>query len=229
MALGARNTWMRWPGASFSARAARSVSSGLPRGRPQMIGPSTSRATAWTLSKSPREAAGKPASITSTPSSARARATRSFSGCVMLQPGDCSPSRSVVSKIRTRSGWIVMGRTSGAPFVEPRHSGAERGADFLDLPVHVVGQELAVVRLASLVLLDPLARELAALHLFQDLAHLLLDALVPDGLAAGEIAVLGGLRDELMHLGNSALVQQVDDQLQLVQTRSEERRVGTEG
>jgi hypothetical protein len=29
---------------------------------------------------------------------------RSFSGCVMLQPGDCSPSRSVVSKIMTRFG-----------------------------------------------------------------------------------------------------------------------------
>src|SRR6201981_1791905 len=148
------------------------MSSGLQRARPQMIGPCTSRATAWTLSKSPREAAGKPASMTSTPSSSSARATRSFSGGVMLQPGDCSPSRSVVSKIRTRSGWIVMGRTSGAPFVEPRHSGPERGADFLDLPVQVVGQQLLVVRLACLVLPDPLACELAALHLFQDLAHL---------------------------------------------------------
>ncbi len=69
-----------------------------------MIGPCTSRATALTLSQSPREAAGKPASMTSTPSSASARATRSFSGCVMLQPGACSPSRKVVSKIRTRSG-----------------------------------------------------------------------------------------------------------------------------
>ena len=54
--------------------------------------------------QSPGEATGNPASMTSTPSSARARASRSFSGCVMLQPGDCSPSRSVVSKIRTRFG-----------------------------------------------------------------------------------------------------------------------------
>ena len=74
-----------------------------------MIGPCTSRATALTLSKSPLEAAGKPASMTSTPSSASARATRSFSGRVMLQPGDCSPSRKVVSKIITRSGWATMG------------------------------------------------------------------------------------------------------------------------
>jgi hypothetical protein len=33
-------------------------------------------------------------------------AMRSFSGIVMLQPGDCSPSRSVVSKKNTRS-WFM--------------------------------------------------------------------------------------------------------------------------
>src|SRR5690606_3330041 len=43
----------------------------------------------------------KPASITSTPSWASARATSSFSAEVSVAPGDCSPSRRVVSKIRT--------------------------------------------------------------------------------------------------------------------------------
>src|SRR5437588_8785005 len=66
MALVARNTWMRCRGAGASARAASSMSSKLQRARPQMRGPGTSRATASTLSKSPREAAGKPASMTST-------------------------------------------------------------------------------------------------------------------------------------------------------------------
>src|SRR4051794_36993385 len=45
----------------------------------------------------------KPASRISTPSSTSFLAMASFSGTVMLQPGDCSPSRSVVSKIYTRS------------------------------------------------------------------------------------------------------------------------------
>src|ERR1700683_1098313 len=45
---------------------------------------------------------GNPASRISTPSSTSLAAIRSFSGTVMLQPGDCSPSRSVVSKIQTR-------------------------------------------------------------------------------------------------------------------------------
>ena len=108
IALVARNTCRRWRGAGLSARAACSMSARVQRARPAMIGPCTSRATALTASQSPREAAGKPASMTSTPRSASARATRSFSGCVMLQPGDCSPSRSVVSNISTRFGSAVM-------------------------------------------------------------------------------------------------------------------------
>ena len=51
--------------------------------------------------KSPFEAIAKPASITSTPNSSRASATRNFSFNVMEHPGDCSPSRNVVSKIIT--------------------------------------------------------------------------------------------------------------------------------
>ena len=55
--------------------------------------------SARTASKSPGEAIGKPASMTSTPSSLELRAISSFSCEVQLTPGDCSPSRRVVSKI----------------------------------------------------------------------------------------------------------------------------------
>ena len=48
----------------------------------------------------------------STPSSASAFATRTFSAWVMLQPGDCSPSRSVVSKMRTRSADVAAADAS---------------------------------------------------------------------------------------------------------------------
>ena len=51
--------------------------------------------------KSPSEAIANPASIMSTPRSSSAWAMVSFSCVVMLQPGDCSPSRSVVSKKTT--------------------------------------------------------------------------------------------------------------------------------
>ena len=100
MALVARKTWIR------GARRA----AGLPRRgrcRRRCSGParrSPSRECSWrsrcTASKSPGEAMGKPASMMSTPRSTRAWATSIFSARFMLAPGDCSPSRSVVSKMR---------------------------------------------------------------------------------------------------------------------------------
>ncbi len=67
-----------------------------------MTGPCTSRAIAWTASKSPGEVIGKPASMMSTPSRASWFAISTFSWRLSEIPGDCSPSRSVVSKIFTR-------------------------------------------------------------------------------------------------------------------------------
>ena len=87
------------------------MSRSLHRARPQTDEPVTSAAMARTASKSPTEAMGNPASMTSTPSAASARAISSFSAMFMLAPGDCSPSRKVVSKIRTR---FVSGCDAGA-------------------------------------------------------------------------------------------------------------------
>src|SRR5262249_21581662 len=92
------------------ASQARSMSRSLHRARPQTDEPATSVAMARTASKSPTEAIGNPASMMSTPRAAKARAISSFSAMFMLAPGDCSPSRRVVSKIRTRFA-------SGGPLV----------------------------------------------------------------------------------------------------------------
>lgn len=58
-------------------------------------------AIASTARKSSGDETGKPASMTSTPSRSSWRAISSFSLKFMLHPGDCSPSRRVVSKILT--------------------------------------------------------------------------------------------------------------------------------
>ena len=58
------------------------------------------------------DAAGNPASMTSTPSVSSCRASRSFSSGDRLLPGACSPSRRVVSKIRT-SEIAIRGRLVG--------------------------------------------------------------------------------------------------------------------
>src|SRR3954466_6676759 len=104
-----------------------------------MIGPSTWRAIAWTASKSPGLVIGKPASMTSTPSRASWWAISSFSDGLSEIPGDCSPSRRVVSKTCTRSmgQLLVLGlgpflrlssRLRGRhAFAPPRGGGAGEG------------------------------------------------------------------------------------------------------
>ena len=95
--------WIRGRSESLIAFQAASMSALWVRARPQIDGPSTSRAIASTASKSPGDVIGKPASITSTPSRASWCAISTFSCVFREMPGDCSPSRRVVSKMWTRS------------------------------------------------------------------------------------------------------------------------------
>ncbi len=104
----AMNTWMRGRAECRTASHARSTSLNPVRERPAMTGPRTAFAIASTESKSPSDAIGNPASITSTPSRASCSAISSFSATSREMPGDCSPSRSVVSKIFTVSMRISL-------------------------------------------------------------------------------------------------------------------------
>ena len=100
----AMKMWMRGFSAWRTASHARSTSLNAVRERPAIVGPCTAFAIASTASKSPWLAIGNPASITSTPSRASCSAISSFSPTSREIPGDCSPSRRVVSKIFTWSG-----------------------------------------------------------------------------------------------------------------------------
>ena len=99
--------WIRGRAESRTASQAVSMSVALARASPAITGPSTWRAISRTASKSPGEAIGKPASMMSTPSRASWWAISSFSEVFSEIPGDCSPSRRVVSKISTWLGSIV--------------------------------------------------------------------------------------------------------------------------
>jgi len=109
----AMNTWMRRRSAWRTASHARSTSLNPVRLRPAMIGPCTPFAMASTASKSPSLAIGKPASMMSTPRRASWSAISSFSPTSSEMPGDCSPSRSVVSKISTLSIGVLSGSVLG--------------------------------------------------------------------------------------------------------------------
>ena len=74
-----------------------------------------SLATSLTASKSPSEAMAKPASMISTPIVSSWAATFSFSSRFIEQPGDCSPSRRVVSNTRTVSVMEIAPSSGGSP------------------------------------------------------------------------------------------------------------------
>ena len=99
------------------ASAEARISAAFARLSDAITGPSfeNRRAMDCTLSKSPGLAMAKPASSTSAPSSCSASAMRSFSSRFMEKPGDCSPSRRVVSKMMIRpessvpkEGWLML-------------------------------------------------------------------------------------------------------------------------
>src|SRR5262249_25039626 len=100
---GARKWGRRGGGGGEGAPQARWRSSGVVRHSAAMMGRRQVFATSRTAAKSSSEAIGNPASIMSTPSASSCRAILSFSSRFMLHPGDCSPSRNVVSKIATCS------------------------------------------------------------------------------------------------------------------------------
>ena len=85
--------------APLSASAERAMSRSLARASEQTVESLMWSAMVLIDSKSPLELAAKPASITSTFRRSSWRAMRSFSSRVMEAPGDCSPSRKVVSKM----------------------------------------------------------------------------------------------------------------------------------
>ena len=92
-----------------SASAARAMSRSLARASEQTVESLMTSAMALTASKSPLDDAAKPASITSTFRRSSCRAMRSFSSRVMEAPGDCSPSRKVVSKMMSLSAMEFSG------------------------------------------------------------------------------------------------------------------------
>ena len=101
----AMKTWILGSAAPLTASHAASMSLTLQRARLATVQSLTFSAMVFTDSKSPGDTMANPASIMSTLSFSRQCATSIFSWRFMLQPGDCSPSLSVVSKIFT---WSII-------------------------------------------------------------------------------------------------------------------------
>src|SRR5664279_274903 len=77
--------------------------------------------------------------------------------------------------------------------------------------------QLLEARASGSVVLEQLLRERAAADPLEHALHPLADAVVDDDRPDREVAVLRDVRDRVTHVLEAALVEQVDDQLQLVQ------------
>src|SRR5581483_4848975 len=208
------NVWMRQRSAPLRASAARSMSPVVTRASAAITGPRTLVAISRTASNSPSLEMGKPASSTSTRRRASCSAISTFSAFVSAMPGACSPSRSVVSKMRTPSSGIGSHLFLG---FQPGHHPSQLAPDLLDARAALLPPQGKEVGEAGLGLPDPLLREGTALDLRQDLPHPLAHALVDHARPALVVAPLGGVGDRVPHPRQPALVDEVDDELHLVQ------------
>src|SRR5208337_700013 len=71
---------------------------------------------------------------------------------------------------------------------------------------------------ASAIFGDPLAGEFALLNVGEHLFHGLAGGITDDGFATGEVAIFGGVGDGVAHAREAAFVDEIDDQLDLVET-----------
>src|SRR5581483_10339481 len=162
------------------------------------------------------------------PSSSSFCAMMSLSSTEKETASPCVPSRRVVSKvkifiktnIRRRNRLPNLGFRRYSYFfllLEERHHGTKLAAHFFDGLVFgrfAHGEELVASRL---VLFDPLPRKLARLNLGENLLHFLTRLIVHDARSASVIAIFGGIGNGVAHVAEAALLNQVDDQLQLVE------------
>src|SRR6266571_1114567 len=100
---------------------------------------------------------------------------------------------------------------------DPGHHFAQPGADLLDRQLGGHAPTRQQRRRAGAILEHEVLRVLARLDARQHRAHALARVLVDDLRPRGVFAVLGVVRDRVVHGADAALVHQVDDQLQLVQ------------
>ena len=105
--------WIRERRAPASASAAASMSSRVPARTRRRQGRPPLPRRHGRLRNLPGDAAAKPASITSTPRRTSCSAISTFSCGCRTMPGDCSPSRNVVSKT-----WILRWDTNTSSLVD---------------------------------------------------------------------------------------------------------------
>src|ERR1041385_3540382 len=137
--------------------------------------------------------------------------------------GHSSSADSYPSVIFPSSG--VRALLHGALLFHPRHHCAEAAPHFFDGVIGALLLELLEAGLTGLVFRHPFVGEFPASDLVPHAAHRLLRFRGDDARASREVTVLGGIADRVAHVADAALVDEIDDELELV-TAFEVRHFG---
>src|SRR5713101_4252431 len=143
----------------------------------------------------------------------------SFFGCWPMRraasdSGTLSPQAATSNSAMKRL--VLRSVDKAIPFY-PGHHFAQPGTDLLDRQLGGHAPVRKQRRRPGAVLENELLGVLAGLNARQHRAHALARVLIDDLRPRGVFAVLGVVRDRVVHGADAALVHQVDDQLQLVQ------------
>src|SRR5207244_4489803 len=188
------------------------------RASPAIATPRVRRAISLTAMRSPGEVAGKPASMMSTFSRTSCSATCIFSSMVIVAPGDCSPSRNVVSKILITAGSVMIllpprnyfyeldlaGDPRGRPchlltflfrnfwllicWIQPRHHRTQFATNMLNLVLRIGSTHRLEGGTTRLILKNPAGGKASILDLLQYLTHLIACMLIDDARTGDIIA-----------------------------------------
>ena len=98
------------------------------------------------------------------------------------------------------------------------HHVAQLFANRLDRVIRFLFTHTLEVWTPGFVFGNPLPGECSVLNLGQDLLHRLADVRVDDSRPAGVVPVFGGVAHGVTHVAEAALIEEIHDELQLVQT-----------
>src|SRR5215831_13337893 len=112
-----------------------------------------------------------------------------------------------------RLGGSVPALVNQRPLLDPWHHLAQLGAHMLDWMLGELGAHRLERGLVHLVLEHPVLDEAARLNVAEDALHLSLGFRRYYARTGDVFAVFGGVGDRVVHVGDAALVDEVDDQL----------------
>src|SRR6185437_14908622 len=96
---------------------------------------------------------------------------------------------------------------------EPGHFRTKPSPDLLDRVIAVLFEQRRVSLEPARMFFDPEPCEFARTDIGEDVAHQLAGMLIDQPWSLRQRTELGGLRDELVHLGKPAFVEEIDDEL----------------